>query len=807
MEALKFNLNQDNRPLREDITFSSIEKSPFKEQYLKSLSEIETYLATLGDEMVDKDIDYTNNIFAFIGNRGSGKTSCMITIGGFLAKTKGNRSEFKQDYPKLSDTNFYSLDLIDPSYFDSKHNILSLFLAKLYSAFQKVTKNNNDIKESRKMEFLASLSKAQKHAHLLVDEKQESLITNRVEELECLSAAVDLKDDIRELVENFLDCLGKQYQILLLRIDDIDLNAKEAGVMAELVRKYFIIPNVMVLMALKMDQLETIKSNEFSDSFNLEKDSAHVLEMSERYLTKLFPHSQRVYMPDIEDLLNRKLILKSGDKICEYPSVQQCVPELIFKKTRYLFYNSSVHASYIVPRNLRDLRQIIKLLWNMEDYTEHIDENFHITQKGKYNQAVFKKYLSEIWINNNLSIDHQKIARHILSIEELMRLNSYVVKEIGREISTRVMVKVCTDEDNSSYNISLGDVLGVIEYKYKSTNDEEEQKFLFFIKTVYSLRLFETYNKITDIKKIPPVVLDKQQTALPTEEEILRKGQYSTIEDFDKIVAGSFLNVQFQPLLPPDLSLDNRTIVGREFLNLMNLCATDFGKAAKTNNVRLLEFFMLAISHNKSLDLDYRKKDFAVYDAPIDLTDDLIFDLGSFFFNMTRLRKCYERFKGYFKMSDGQDLIDTIMKSEHSLYHDFMSLAKNTYPCKYECPYESGEFTDKNGCTYYASRWLSICAIRNVEILQDFVKSVQTIKFDRDIEDNKKLALFFDKCAEYKIQTYEWEKTKNGKVRRSIQLKFLSKVANVVGDKYLNGNFVLIFGEKPSPSKTQVNAL
>lgn len=92
-----------------------------------------------------------------------------------------------------------------------------------------------------------------------------------MEELECLSAAVDLKDDIRELVENFLDCLGKQYQILLLRIDDIDLNAKEAGVMAELVRKYFIIPNVMVLMALKMDQLETIKSNEFSDSFNLEK--------------------------------------------------------------------------------------------------------------------------------------------------------------------------------------------------------------------------------------------------------------------------------------------------------------------------------------------------------------------------------------------------------------------------------------------------------------------------------------------------------------------------------------------------------
>lgn len=259
MEAITFNLDQDNRPLKENITLSSLEASPFKEQYRKSLSEIESYLNTLNDDTVDRDMEYANNIFAFSGDRGSGKTSCMISVGGFLATNKMLRSDFKGKYPQISDTNFYSLDLMDPSYFDTKHNILSLFLAKLFRAYQKLTKKSDDIKESKKMEFLTSLTKAQKHAHLLIDAESEVLITNKVEELECLSAAVDLKEDIREVVDNFLECLNSQYQILLLRIDDIDLNAKEAALMAELIRKYFILPNVLVLMALKMNQLEIIK--------------------------------------------------------------------------------------------------------------------------------------------------------------------------------------------------------------------------------------------------------------------------------------------------------------------------------------------------------------------------------------------------------------------------------------------------------------------------------------------------------------------------------------------------------------------
>lgn len=797
MEGIIFNLNQDNRPLKEDITMSSLEVSPFREQYKKSLSEIESYLNALNEDDIDKDMDYANNVFAFSGDRGSGKTSCMISVGGFLSKVKSTRSEFKEKYPNISETNFFSLDLMDPSYFDSKHNILSLFLAKLYGAYQKFTRQRMDIKESKKMEFLTSLTKAQKHAHLLIDAESDVLITNKVEELECLSVAVDLKEDIKELVNNFLECLNFDYKILLLRIDDIDLNAKEAALMAELIRKYFILPNVLVLMALKMNQLDIIKKNEYSNLFALDNSDEQVVDMAERYLTKLFPHSQRVYMPDIEDLLNRKLTITSHNKRKEYPSVQQCVPDLIYQKTRYLFYNSPVHASYIVPRNLRDLRQIIKLLWNMDDYNYSKGNDFHILQTCKYNQALFKKYLAEIWINNNLSITQQNFAHQILYTEELMYLNYYVVKELSTtSYINDDVIRACCNDDNSVYNISLGDVLGIIEFLYRKTNDIKKQKFLFFIKTVYSIQLHESYDKIMGAKNnlLKDYSLDNYSSQ--SSKEIFRNSQYSNIEDFEKLVKGSYVNVKIQPLLPPDMALDNRLLKGEEFYNLMTNCAADFEIVKKGKLIQLLEFFMLATFYSKNQDVDYRKREIVVYDVPIHKNEELIFDLGAFFFNLTRIERCYNRFRGIVFVSDGRDLIDCILSCNHSLYRDFMYFAKSNYA--YNCSEYNKEFCESEKSDY--KRWLSFCTIRNIEILQDFLKTIQKIEIDRSKAAREKLAKFFEKCSTYTISTYDLDI--ESKCYNNIHFKFLNNVAKLLNDENIDSWFVRIFGEKPQMIKS-----
>lgn len=107
--------------------------------------------------------------------------------------------------------------------------------------------------------------------------------------------------------------------------------------------------------------------------------------MVERYLSKLIPQSQRIYMPNPEDYLGKELwvynhredSLGPGElkKVIKFTSLKQAIPELIFKKTRYLFYNSVYKSSWIVPRNFREIRFLLKLLWSMKDFTETQSDN------------------------------------------------------------------------------------------------------------------------------------------------------------------------------------------------------------------------------------------------------------------------------------------------------------------------------------------------------------------------------------------------------------------------------------------------
>ena len=97
-DKLTFLLTNDNRPLREQTPEGSI----LEEQYNYALHQINEYFKELElenisepdkeqhihqdkrSETIHSDTDYNNNIFAFIGDRGSGKTSCMISVADFL---------------------------------------------------------------------------------------------------------------------------------------------------------------------------------------------------------------------------------------------------------------------------------------------------------------------------------------------------------------------------------------------------------------------------------------------------------------------------------------------------------------------------------------------------------------------------------------------------------------------------------------------------------------------------------------------------------------------------------------------------
>lgn len=122
-KELIFHVGEENRIVLEKIDNEVIEKSIFSNQYKKSLYTLDSYFALQKDN-TSEGIEDASNVFAFIGERGSGKTSCMMSITNYLDNDE--ESDVYSKYSHLKSTRFKSLDLIEPSFFDEYNNIISL---------------------------------------------------------------------------------------------------------------------------------------------------------------------------------------------------------------------------------------------------------------------------------------------------------------------------------------------------------------------------------------------------------------------------------------------------------------------------------------------------------------------------------------------------------------------------------------------------------------------------------------------------------------------------------------------------------
>lgn len=136
--TMKIRLGSVNKPIIEDIASEKfMDTAIFGRQYKQMLTLLDRYVKNRMD--VRENEEAPNNVFSFVGERGSGKTSCMSSVSRLLER--GNIYKL-QSYENLKRTPFATIDIIDPSYFDEKHNIVSMFVAKLYKLFVQLEQRN-----------------------------------------------------------------------------------------------------------------------------------------------------------------------------------------------------------------------------------------------------------------------------------------------------------------------------------------------------------------------------------------------------------------------------------------------------------------------------------------------------------------------------------------------------------------------------------------------------------------------------------------------------------------------------------------
>ena len=755
-----FRVGDENRIVVEGIFGEQKDKSIFTDQYRKALHVMDSDLAHKAEYDRDRN-EYRSNVFAFIGERGSGKTSCMSSIVDYL---KTNNVE--ESYPNLRAKHFVAMKLIDPTFFnDDKESVVGSVVSQLLQLFKDIRekkKKGGEINSLLEQEIVEKFHLVGQNIDCL--NKGTRMMPEDLEYLNQLSSAVDLKSNIRDLISKLLSYQGEQDAVIIVSIDDIDMNRKGVTRMVEDIRKYLSNEYLLIMVAVHLGQLTMIEKQEYLSQYeklwdNKQIDGNRIDEMTERFLDKFLPHAHRILMPEGGYYLAAPMaIIDNGKEVFTSVSVRQGICEMIFTKTRYLFYNANDSANRIVPKNLRDLRHLIGLLYDMADYKN--GEASPSDATGIYNKGLFKEYLFGTWCRAHLEERMRQEVISLMDIADVTLFNSRVIEilrsnfndleplvsgnvELAKEILNGIKAA-----GNNNFNFSAGDALNLIFLLEGTTYDEQQKNLLFLLKSLYSIRLYEYYDERTEGDEIGARKLE-----LLLDDRVAKYG----LTYYEKLVAGSFINPVFYHVVPKERNGVSRQTRGINLAKLNDLIAdcVEHWDERPAETIRLAEYFMLTTSRlldtkNKArkddfVEPDYRKRQEPYYAQTFSMANvNACFDANAFLFNMVRLKECYARFpKGleFYEKSDAERDIEHLKSLWSKL--------------KVETMKRDGVAVEIEKFSY--KRWLSWATIRNTEILQQLLNVLSFAKSEnKSTSVNKEvLANYYKEIAKYAISNYD----------------------------------------------------
>lgn len=412
----------------------------FIEQYKQAAKMLNTIVNERDENAESKSPfmnEYENNIIAFCGERGEGKSSAMLTFINSLYdiglereedfEKESKRYNLFEQYRNLNRNHFADPIVVDPSQFDEVHNILDIILAKLYRNFMlKYEENNRCADEYITRQLQNQFQKVYREVSMINNQSKmlddEFDYEGNIGKLSKLGESTGLKEDLQKLIEWYLEFIGKssvsekKKQYLIIAVDDLDLCNSNAYKMTEQIRKYLILPEVVIIMAVKVEQLELcVEEKTFSDFKeivsaskldNKERQSridTEIQNMSERYVAKLIPKARRIYLPKAQSLENVQVIYRTAEnKIIwesnEEESLVNAVLRLIRERTGMIFLSEESGISYLLPNNLRDMVNWIVFVADMPKIDD-IKERDDVYLSNIKN---FSQYFNGEWITRQV---------------------------------------------------------------------------------------------------------------------------------------------------------------------------------------------------------------------------------------------------------------------------------------------------------------------------------------------------------------------------------------------------------------------
>lgn len=419
-KLLKDEMTADDSPLMFPLYFECIQ-SAFISFFKNHERLADERKKMTGNEPDFKSPDNVNNIIAFLGQRGSGKTTAINEFGRILTYFHRNRVhewwiENLTSFSKMETFRFIVLDSIDASLLTEAEDVVELVLAQMYAKVENKTRDNRSNDEKHNIaEMMDCFRMAYRNYHNL---NRGEFIKELGDNVPNILKNIPSGSNVRQAFTSLLECFFKQMELdkgvepyLVITIDDLDLNIDYGYQLLEKIRKYLSHPRILVLITADFNQLSRLcevywlsqygredpvrvyfdNRNYYGRSlvsgskdlrnYRVDYDNSQyyksAMRLSRDYLLKAIPITHRVYLSGTKDSVQKMRIYMKTDGKCIL--VKEYIWKKLVEKLGIYYDLTGTKRHFVVPTTVREL----------VTYNNFLDSLYSIEWEMKSNEQKF----------------------------------------------------------------------------------------------------------------------------------------------------------------------------------------------------------------------------------------------------------------------------------------------------------------------------------------------------------------------------------------------------------------------------------
>lgn len=405
-------------------------------------------------ENAEQNLSEFHSVIAFIGDRGTGKTSVMQSVLNHLKESIYCREENQNTVFPLGkeneDVRFTVFDTIDSGFLTGTEDIMEIILSRMLHCLQE----SEDAERYR--EIYRKIDDLYRDLNLAYWNGQKS--EKNLFSLQRIADSQHTIQSFKELIQDFNEAMRSDFVVIAL--DDVDMyqgsgknsvSEDPTFTLLDHIYNHFRIPGLIVLMTFNEHVLKQACNRHFAQIYSgtprLKKLSAdemrEVHKLSMQFMSKLIPFSQRVYMPEYGNMHSvhhcnlyiLPILVEQGVEK-RLPPFKDGENEVLIKDfmLRLIAYRTGVYYDvagskqhFFEPRNLREICDLVQVLLAMEEIPQG-DEQLAELSRSRNRQLLLEYFNNQFTI---LRLDGEEMEFvGLLSSLPTERRNNILIEKI-----------------------------------------------------------------------------------------------------------------------------------------------------------------------------------------------------------------------------------------------------------------------------------------------------------------------------------------------------------------------------------------